>query len=95
MSAWGQIIEGIGRVGGTLLDEYAMRRGTLRAPAPAMPGVGAIPGLGRPPGGMGFPRRRRGRGFTSRDIRQTRRMMKLLKEFQALAPRARSHSHKR
>lgn len=59
----------------------------------ALPGIGAGAGVGAAMelfgGGNGAAprRRRRGRGFTSRDIRQTRRMMKLMKEFQALAPR--------
>lgn len=32
-------------------------------------------------------KRRRGRGFTSRDIRQTRRMLRLIKEMQGCVPR--------
>lgn len=34
-------------------------------------------------------RRRRGRGFSARDIRQTRRMLKLIKEMQSAVPRKR------
>lgn len=34
-----------------------------------------------------YGRRRRGRGFTSRDIRQTRRMLRLIKDMQGCIPK--------
>lgn len=71
----GRIVAGAGRV--------------LRSPA-----GGAL--AGTVAGGMlldayGNPvrRRRRGRGFSARDIRQTRKMLKLIKEMQSAIPRKR------
>lgn len=37
--------------------------------------------VGRKGKGLGLPHKRRGRGFSSRDIRQTRRLMRLLDRF--------------
>lgn len=60
----------------------------LAAPGAPQPGVAGMPALPGLPG-MAPRRRRRGRGFTARDIRQQRRLMKMLKDFQKLAPSAR------
>lgn len=54
---------------------------------PVMPGVAHPLSRYRPVGGGYGGGRRRGRGFSSRDIRQTRRMMKMLKEFTHIIPK--------
>lgn len=59
--------------------------GTPGAP-PVLPGVGAA--------GVGLPgaqrKRRRGRGFTARDIRQQKRLVKMLKDMNSMYPRPRA-----
>lgn len=43
-------------------------------------------------GGAGGRRRRRGRGFSARDIRQTKRMLSMMKEINAACPKPRTAS---
>jgi len=69
---------------------------------PSLPAISqavsrAMPGVRSLAAQAGFalpPKRRRGRGFSARDLRQTRRVMKMLKEFNSLAPRRPSASRR-
>lgn len=47
--------------------------------------AGALSGAGAAP-----TRRRRGRGFSARDVRQTKRLLKMLKDVHAAAPKPRT-----
>lgn len=66
-----------------------------RAGLRALPGVGAAvaggvaTGVALRAGMPGAPRRRRGRGFSARDIRQTRRMLRLIKDMMHACPQPR------
>ncbi len=58
---------------------------------PAVQGAAGAVGAGMLYDAAGNPvkKRRRGRGFSARDIRQTRRVLKMLKEMQSAVPRKR------
>lgn len=75
--------------------------GIARKAARVLPGVGAVAGAtvageyvaGKLMGTSG--RRRRGKGFSARDVRQTKRLMKMLKEVQGACPKPRTTSSRR
>lgn len=71
--------------------------GAVRRNLPGIAGgvaVGAATSMLFDENGNPVRRRRRGRGFSSRDIRQTRRMMRLIRDMMRLAPRPRgTHLH--
>lgn len=85
---------GTGAAGGYIGTQLAQPNpGTMRfAPGPrSLPGGARLPAL---PGAGGYypHRRKRGRGFSARDIRQQRRLMKMLKDFDRMRPHARATS---
>lgn len=82
---------GIGAVIGTLGSKAASTAGAV------LPGVGAVAGGALAGGALarfasrGAPaHRRRGRGFSARDLRQQKRLVKMLKEFNAVFPKHRA-----
>jgi len=98
----GGVIGAIGSGGGgRMLPPPPGGRGTWTGPPTSrvgrvLPGAGSIIGgvagymTGRAAaGGNGYPRRRSTRGFSGRDVRQAKRLMKMLKEVSASAPKPR------
>lgn len=85
-------------VGGVLAGGALKTLGSVgKTAAKVLPGVGMVAG-GTVAGELISSRftasgkRRRGRGFSARDVRQTKRFMKILKEVSAAAPKRMSSS---
>lgn len=87
MSAWDKWIGIAADVGGKAYKAYKSGQSMVPGAGPLPGGFGSSFSLPVSGGSFPRPRRRRRKGFSARDISQAKRMMKMLKEIHAIAPK--------